>query len=189
MTWSWKSVNEPFAAALERSKREATEHVLLPSLGEKKLEHWQRDGVGERWSLRALYTMSSGKKPPSCVEGSGGSPWGLHEVAEKYGDDAEPGTVFISRESTHQRYDQRDDFGPAQPMYVTTRILRLGGLEVGLNAGTGVDTFNRYVYIHGTTRPHDFPENQSGGCLVLKDDPLIELYDQVGVGSLVWVQL
>tara|TARA_B110000438_G_C15736144_1_gene616431 strand:- start:888 stop:1184 length:297 start_codon:yes stop_codon:yes gene_type:complete len=96
--------------------------------------------------------------------------------------------VFISRESTNQRFDEREDYGPDQRMFVTTRILRLGGLEPGLNAGEGVDTFDRYIYIHGTTRPEEFPENQSGGCLVLMDEPLVKLYDEVPAGSLVWIE-
>lgn len=156
-------------------------------LGEKKLEHWRRVEGGGEWSLHASHPLSSGEKPPSCLENSGGTPWGLHQVAEKYGDGAEPGTVFIGRESTNERFDEREDTGPDQRMFVTTRILRLGGLELGLNAGEGVDSFDRYIYIHGTTRPEDFPKNQSGGCLVLRDGPLIALYAEITLGSLVWI--
>lgn len=73
-------------------------------------------------------------------------------------------------------------------MYVTTRILRLRGLEPGRNAGPGVDTYNRYVYIHGTCRPERFPENLSAGCLTLLDDDLIALYDAVPEGALLWIE-
>ena len=41
--------------------------------------------------------MSSSKLAPSCKEGSLGTPWGLHEVCEKIGEDSKPGTVFEGR--------------------------------------------------------------------------------------------
>lgn len=179
---------EPFAAAIHRLEKEATDDVLLAFLGEKKLEHWRRVGDEPEWVLKACHGLSSGKNPPSCLEGSGGTPWGLHEVAEKFGGGEEPGTVFTGRVSTGERYDQRTDYGPEQRMLVTTRILRLRGLEEGLNAGAGVDSFDRYIYLHGTTRPADFPRNQSGGCLVVLDEPLLQLYDEVPAQSLVWIE-
>lgn len=96
--------------------------------------------------------------------------------------------VFIGREPTGQRYWERADAGPDQRMYVTTRILRLRGLEPGQNAGPGVDTFDRFVYIHGTCHPERFPENLSAGCVILLDDDLIALFDAVPEGSLVWIE-
>ncbi len=96
--------------------------------------------------------------------------------------------VFEGRVSTGLRYWERNDAGPAQRMLVTTRILRLAGLEAGLNRGEGVDTFERFVYIHGTTRPDQFPENLSAGCITLLDEPLIELYEVAPVGAHVWIQ-
>jgi lipoprotein-anchoring transpeptidase ErfK/SrfK len=168
---------------------EVTDDVLLAFLGEKKLEHWRRDPGVAHWRREAIYAVSSGKNPPSCVAGSEGTPWGLHCVAEKFGEGASAGTVFIGRVSTGERYFERQDAGPEQRMFVTTRILRLRGLEAGLNAGAGVDSYDRYIYIHGTTRPEQFPENLSGGCLTLLDEPLIELYGAVPEGSLVWIEL
>jgi lipoprotein-anchoring transpeptidase ErfK/SrfK len=66
---------------------------------------------------------------------------------------------------------------------VTTRILRLGGLEPGLNKGEGIDSFDRYIYIHGTNHPDRFPENISAGCILMLDEALIELFDLVTEGS------
>ena len=179
----------PYALALERLDLEPPEHVLLVSLGEKNLRHLQRVGPTGEWKVVQEYVCASGKHPPSCRAGSEGTPSGLHTIAEKYGDGAAAGTVFIGRESTGECYWDREDFGPAQRMFVTTRILRLGGLEPGRNAGEGIDSFARYIYIHGTTKPDRFPENLSAGCLTLLDAPLIELYSRVPVGTHVWIEI
>mgnify|MGYP002277296883 CR=1 FL=1 len=95
--------------------------------------------------------------------------------------------VFTARRPTGQRYFDRDDAGPDQPCCVTTRILRLRGLEPGLNAGPGIDSYDRYIYIHGTNFPDRFPENISAGCLLMRDDDLMELYDAVPPGSHVFI--
>ena len=50
------------------------------------------------------YTMSSSSKPPSCVENSLGTPWGLHQVCEKIGDGEEIGMVFVGRRPTGNTY-------------------------------------------------------------------------------------
>ena len=41
--------------------------------------------------------MSSSKQPPSCIENSLGTPWGLHKVIEKIGNDEKKGMVFEGR--------------------------------------------------------------------------------------------
>ena len=77
--------------------------------------------------------------------------------------------------------------GPDQQNFVTTRILRLRGLEPGMNSGTGIDSFDRYIYIHGTNHPEMFPENVSWGCLLLLDKDLIQLFDTTKTGSHVFI--
>jgi lipoprotein-anchoring transpeptidase ErfK/SrfK len=171
-----------FEEALDRLDRKRTKVVLLISIGEKKLR-LVRNGQPLQ-----TYRCSTGKHPPSCVENSLGTPLGLHCIGAKIGQGAAPGTVFVSRESTGQTYREREDFGPDQRMLVTTRILRLRGLEPGHNTGTGVDTWDRYIYLHGTTHPERFPENLSAGCITLLDDDLIALFDATPEGSLVWIE-
>ena len=46
---------------------------------------------------------------------------------------------------------------------ITTRILRIVGLEHGLNKGEGIDTFERYVYIHGTNKEDRLGQPASSG--------------------------
>lgn len=175
------SLFEGYNACLLRHHFEARDHVLIASLGEKILRHAI---AGE---IVAAYPFSFSQRPLSCQEGSLGTPWGLHEVAERIGDGAPPGMVFRGRVPTGQRYTDLPDHGPAQPAMVTTRILRLRGLEPGLNAGPGIDSFDRFIYIHGTNHPERFPENISAGCLLLRDDDLIALFDAVPAGAHVFI--
>jgi len=169
-----------YEVVLARLQIQATDHVLLVPLGEKILAHWSRGRT------LATYPFSFSKRPPSCEQDSLGTPWGLHEVAQKVGDGELPGTVFRGRLSTGkhwQAFAETDREGSL----VTTRILRLSGLEPGLNAGPGVDSWERYIYLHGTNHPEEFPRNRSAGCLLLRDDDLLELYERLPLGSHVFI--
>ena len=130
-----------------------------------------------------VYTVSTSKNPPSCVENSFGTPSGLHEIAEKIGADAPAGTVFESRVPIGNMSDMSQD--ELKPNLITSRILWLRGLEPGVNAGPGVDTYNRYVYIHGTQQEYRIGQPFSGGCVEMKNADIMELFSRVGIGT--WV--
>ncbi len=133
------------------------------------------------------YTISTGLRPPSCIEDSLGTPLGLHVICEKIGDGQPEGMVFIGRIPTGRHYSDHQIEEP-EKAFVTTRILRLRGLQQGYNAGPGCDTFNRYVYIHGTSREHRLGHPDTHGCPVLSNREMIELYDSVPVDTLVWIE-
>ena len=164
---------------LERHRFKRTDDVLIVVLGEKIMQHWH----GEE--LVSQLPVSHSRRPLSCQQDSLGTPWGLHEVAEKHGGDQPAGMVFKGRKPTGQRW--QDLPANDQTCLVTTRILRLRGLEPGLNYGPGVDSFDRYIYIHGTNHPDKFPENISAGCLTMLDEPLIDLYEKIAEGSHVFI--
>lgn len=166
---------------LERQGLKPSHVVLVADLGEKILHQYREQRpVGE-------LPFSLSEAPPSCREGSLGTPWGLHVVCEKYGGGDPAGTVFTGRRATGQTWWQREDAGPLQKNLVTTRILRLRGLEPGLNAGPGRDSYDRYIYIHGTNHPERFPENLSSGCLLMRDEDLVAIYPQVATGTHLWI--
>jgi hypothetical protein len=71
---------------------------------------------------------------------------------------------------------------------ITSRILRLDGLEIGVNSGGEVDTYSRYVYIHGTNHERNIGEPASSGCLQLKNDDVIELFEKISVGTHLYIQ-
>ena len=175
-----KDVND-YLRCLEKHGLKRTHHALIAALGEKKLHIYQS---GE--NLHSI-PFSFGRNPVSCKQDSLGTPVGLHKVVDKIGDDAPKGMIFKGRVPTGECWHEREDAGPGQRNFVTTRILRLQGLEAGLNAGPGVDSYERLIYIHGTNHPEVFPENNSHGCLLILDDDLIELFELIDTGTHVFI--
>jgi lipoprotein-anchoring transpeptidase ErfK/SrfK len=70
---------------------------------------------------------------------------------------------------------------------IANRIMWLEGLEPGRNSGDGIDTFARYVYIHGTGNETTLGRPDSHGCVHLSAVDLIPLYDLLPEGTLVWI--
>ncbi|MDB6167345.1 MAG: hypothetical protein JWM88_209 [Verrucomicrobia bacterium] len=153
---------------------------LLAVRLERQTMQFFRDG-----KLVKSYAVSTSRRPPSNVKHSLGTPRGLHEIAERIGDGQPPGTVFKSRVPTGRHFSELGD-AAADDNLITTRILWLRGLEPGVNLGGEVDTYERYVYIHGTNQEHRLGERLSAGCVLMRNLEIVELYDQVRVGDMVW---
>ena len=134
------------------------------------------------------YGVSTSKRPPSNVKNSLGTPRGLHEIAERIGASQPPGMVFKSRAPTGQHFSEllTSEDGINDNL-ITSRILWLRGLEPGVNRGGDVDTYERYVYIHGTNHGARIGQPLSSGCVLLRDLDIIELYEEVRVRDLVWI--
>ncbi len=127
------------------------------------------------------YRISTSKYGIGQVAGSNQTPLGLHRIAEKIGAGCEPGTVFKGRKVIgHLR-----DGLPLES--ITTRIMRLEGLEDGFNRGGNVDTHSRFVYIHGFGDQQSLGTPTSLGCIHLADTDLIPLFDLLPSGTLVWI--
>lgn len=150
------------------------------SLAEHKLYLFERDHC-----IR-VYDCRLGKNPPSCVENSFGTPLGLHCIEQKIGDQAPSGMVFKGRVATGKTYDT--SAGAANDNQVTSRILWLKGLEPNKNAGPGCDSYQRYIYIHGTNQESNFDQAKSHGCILLRNLDVIELYELIEYKSLVFIQ-
>ncbi len=56
-----------------------------------------------------------------------------------------------------------------------------------MNAGGNVDSYERYIYLHGTNHEDRIGEPQSGGCVLLRNLDMIELYDAVRTGDHVYI--
>ncbi|AZN68258.1 L,D-transpeptidase [Acinetobacter haemolyticus] len=134
-----------------------------------------------------FYVISSGKNGIGEQENTGKTPRGWHRIAQKIGDDAPKNSVFIARQATGEIYDQ--DLAQQFPErdWILSRILWLDGLQAGFNQGDGCDTFKRYIYIHGTpeTEPMGIP--MSHGCIRMKNDEVIELFELISEQALVYI--
>jgi hypothetical protein len=158
-----------------------TSRTIVVSIARQLLGFYQ-DGV-----LLRSYVISTSQRPPSNVKDSLGTPRGLHEIAEKVGADAPPGIVFKGRVSLGKHFSEFDEAMQARHL-ITTRILWLGGLEPGVNAGGEVDTHDRYIYIHGTNHEDRLGTPCSIGCIHMNNLEIIELFDQVRTRDLVWIE-
>lgn len=139
-----------------------------------------------RGVLEKTFTVSTSSRPPSNQKDSLGTPRGLHVIAERIGAGQPPGVVFRSRVPTGRHFNELS-VGENQGNLVTTRILWLRGLEPGYNAGGNVDSYDRYIYIHGTNHEDRIGRPASGGCVLLNNFEMVDLFDRVRVGD--WVNI
>ncbi|MEC8209531.1 MAG: L,D-transpeptidase [Verrucomicrobiota bacterium] len=137
----------------------------------------------EKGEISAVFSISTSRNPPSCLTNSYGTPTGLHTIADKIGAGAPEGAVFKGRVPTGQIYDQVSP-EDAERNLITSRILRLRGLEIGKNSGEGHDSYDRYIYIHGSNHEDRIGQPFSGGCVEMLNADVIELFEQVDVGDL-----
>jgi hypothetical protein len=137
-------------------------------------------------NLVKSYVISTSRRPPSNLKDSLGTPRGLHEIAERIGGGQPTGMVFKSRVPTGRHFSEIPE-GEANDNSITSRILWLRGLESGVNLGGDVDTYERYVYIHGTSNEHRIGQGLSAGCVLMRNLDIIELYETVRAGDVVLI--
>jgi hypothetical protein len=131
------------------------------------------------------YLISSSRYGIGCAQDSQCTPSGIHQVAEKIGQNCQPGEIFTARIATGKIADIVRNKIPGKDDFITSRILWLRGLEPGINQGEGVDSYHRYIYIHGTNEEGSIGQPASVGCIRMKNDDVIDLFDRVNVGTLV----
>lgn len=160
-----------------------TQYVLTVRIASQRAALFEFAPQGKSRIARLVreFVCSTSKFGIGQVAGSNRTPLGLHRVAEKHGAGAEAGTVFKARKPIgHLR-----DGLPLES--ITTRILWLAGLDAGFNQGGSVDTFARYIYIHGFGDQASLGRPASHGCIHLADADLIPLFDLLPVETLVWI--
>ncbi|PTY06865.1 L,D-transpeptidase [Opitutaceae bacterium EW11] len=157
-----------------------TERLLFVRISTQTMQFFR---AGE---LVRSYGISTSAKPPSNVKGSLGTPRGLHRIAERIGAGQPPGMVFKSRRPTGQHFSEHPEAATEKNL-ITSRILWLRGLEPDVNAGGEVDTYDRYVYIHGTNHEERIGAPFSAGCVLMRNIEIVELYEEVRSGDLVMI--
>jgi hypothetical protein len=162
----------------ERLGIKPADRLLLVRISAQTL-HLFRGG-----DLIRAFPVSTSVKPPSNVKDSLGTPLGLHEIAERIGGEQPLGMVFKGRRPTGRHYLEHEDDGNL----ITSRILWLRGLVPGVNVGVDsegrvVDTYARYVYIHGTNREDRIGQPQSAGCVLLANRDMVALHEEVRAGD------
>lgn len=133
------------------------------------------------YALSKKFRCSTSRYGIGEVAGSNMTPRGLHRIAEKHGGGWPVGAVFKNRQLSGFTWDGEPGG------LITNRIMWLEGLETGFNRDGNVDSYKRYIYIHGTGNEPGIGRPASHGCVHLSANDLIPLYDKLPVGTLVWI--
>ncbi len=125
------------------------------------------------------YPISSAKNGVGEVANSEQTPLGLHAVKQKIGDNLPKAAILKERSYTGEIATIITDSIDIDKDDVTSRILWLTGMEKGINKGGAVDSYNRYIYIHGTAEEGLIGQPASHGCIRMNNDDIIELYNLI----------
>jgi len=153
--------------------------VLIVDISDQVMHYYKNN------KLVKTYKVSTSKYGIGNKAGTNQTPLGVHYVKQRFGNNAKIGTIFKGRRNTGQLAEIITDDRDAKKDYVTTRILWLRGLEKNINRGSGIDSYQRYIYIHGTPEEGKIGRPASHGCIRMYNKDVIELYSQVSTGTLV----
>lgn len=144
--------------------------------------------VQENGHAIATFRVSTAKNGTGQLENTGCTPLGRHIISDKIGGECPKNAVFVGRVFTGEIYDEELGCTNPERDWILSRILWLKGVEQGFNAGKtadGVvcDTHARYIYIHGTPDSEPMGVPMSHGCVRMRNDDVVALYDMVVVGT------
>ena len=130
--------------------------------------------------IRKEYYVSTGKEGFGAERLKGKTPAGIMKIGIKAGNDAAIGSVFQSLRFTGKvvpiNYSSNDSSHP----FMTTRIMEL----------VGVEDQNRHfntIKIHGTNKEGLIGLPDSSGCVRMRNNEIIELYDLIPRGTYVYI--
>jgi predicted GNAT family N-acyltransferase len=148
-------------------------HIRI-SLPQQRLEL-----LDERGTLLRRYAVSTARNGAGEQNGSFRTPRGRHIVRAKIGAGAAPNTVFARRRPTGELWTPQLAAENPDRDWILTRILWLSGREPGRNRLGEVDTMRRYIYLHGS--PDTVPMGAPGsiGCVRMRNEDIVELFDLV----------
>ncbi|MFN4262104.1 MAG: L,D-transpeptidase [Thioalkalivibrionaceae bacterium] len=144
-------------------------------------------------SVEQILPISTAKRGIGQLEGSLQTPLGWHRVKERIGDGEPVGMIFRARVPIGRIAEilVRPEELSCEDN-ITTRILWLEGLEPGFNRGRDargrlVDSYRRYIYLHGTDEEGRIGSPASDGCIRLRNDDILWLFERVPVGTRVLI--
>ena len=132
-----------------------------------------------------IYTVSTSKLGPGEQKDSLRTPRGKHIIRAKIGDGEPNGMIFKGRRPTGEIYQEVLESDSED--WILTRILWLSGKEPGMNRLGNVDTMQRYIYIHGVPDHFELGSPRSMGCINMFNSDIVDLFDQVEVGTEVYI--
>jgi lipoprotein-anchoring transpeptidase ErfK/SrfK len=134
------------------------------------------------------YRVSTAKNGAGELNGSNCTPRGLHVIRAKIGAGLPVNTVFVDRRPTGETYTEELARLHPKRDWILTRILWLSGCDVGFNRLGNVDTMRRYIYVHGSPDSVEMGKPGSKGCIRMRNQDLLELFDTIVVGTSVEIR-
>ncbi len=147
----------------------------------KQFDSWGR--------LEKQYPVSTAKRGVGEIENSYQTPRGHHKICERIGDNLPARTIFSRRQATEWRYSKELHEQYPKKDWILTRILWLCGQEEGKNKGYNtqgqvVDSYKRYIYIHGSGDHAPFGVSPSSlGCVRMISEDVIDVFNQTQLGT------
>jgi hypothetical protein len=141
----------------------------------------------EKGTFLKLYKISSSYYGTGSKLNSLKTPLGKHEIYKKIGSNLPINAILKGRVWNGAIADIIEEPIDTEFDHVTSRILWLDGLELGKNKGRGIDSRNRYIYIHGTAEEGLIGTPASDGCIRMYNKDVVELFDLVDEKAQVWI--
>ena len=133
------------------------------------------------------YLISTSKYGPGELKNSFCTPRGKHIIRAKIGTGQKLGTIFKNRRPTREVFsDSKHRFEEGD--WILTRILWLSGIEKGRNRLGNVDTMQRFIYIHGAPDETILGVPVSKGCINMRNEDVIQVFDLVDIGTMVYIE-
>lgn len=128
------------------------------------------------------YPVSTAQNGAGELSGSYCTPRGIHTIRAKIGAQQPINTVFVRRRPTGEIFNP--ELGEQHPSrdWILSRIMWLSGCEPGFNRLGDVDTMRRYIYIHGSPDASEMGKPGSHGCVRMRNEDIIDLFDRVEAG-------
>jgi hypothetical protein len=163
------------------SSYKSLENLIYVDISSQTLSYIVKGKVSKRYNISSSY-YGTGSEANSLK-----TPLGKHEIYKKIGNELPINAILKGRVWNGAIADIIE--GPIDTDYdhVTSRILWLDGLEEGKNKGNGVDSRNRYIYIHGTAEEGLIGKPASDGCIRMYNNEVIELFELVSEKTQVWI--
>ena len=141
----------------------------------------------EKGTFLKLYKISSSFYGTGSKVNSLKTPLGRHEIYKKIGSNLPINAILKGRVWNGAIADIIEEPIDTEFDHVTSRILWLDGLELGKNKGRGIDSRNRYIYVHGTAEEGLIGTPASDGCIRMYNKDVVELFDLVDEKAQVWI--
>lgn len=138
---------------------------------------------GDDGSEIRRYSISTSKNGVGERNGSYCTPRGRHVIRAKIGAGQPLNAVFVERRPTGEVYSPELARRFPGRDWILTRILWLSGCERGYNRLGKVDTMRRAIYIHGSPDGAEMGKPGSHGCVRMRNEDVVELFDLVPAGT------